>query len=478
MEDWQGCLAPQCQTALLNAREDVDRRGGAVITVEDFLLALLNTSPPISRFLRGSGVDMDELIRTVQCEQPIVTEVGGEGLLSSQLIYWLATARETYGTPAWLDWPQLLEVLARYAERLQEKAYVSVLELVSRWPTSSDQMDSNHLNSDQLNSDGSLANSGINEETAPVVITDTDWIELAEDVAITLAATPNALVWVRGERGAGKSAWLRSLLSSFAQPYVEMDLRREAELMASELAVIPVSGKRLWPVLVLDNVTPADLLMLMASPSGLASELVQRWQGPVMLLGPDVQAVSAESCRTLEQQLGRALEVYNAPLSSEMQRKAILVAHQAAIERRWNIHLPQPVIQFAASRRSRCVSTPGGMLQWVERAAARLELFARRGPVKSVALSGQEDTLRRQSLVAMARQEPLDEIAQSLEEVQLLRVAAEVDWYERQAAGTLRKLTVDDLRYELERWLAARPGPVHYVRHCDHQHGESASAGS
>lgn len=80
---------------------------------------------------------MDELIRTIQCEQPIVTEVGGEGLLSSQLIYWLATARETFGTPAWLDWPQLLGVLARHAERLQEKAYVAILELVSRWPESS-----------------------------------------------------------------------------------------------------------------------------------------------------------------------------------------------------------------------------------------------------------------------------------------------------------------------------------------------------
>src|SRR5699024_10573121 len=117
MEDWQGCLAPQCQTALLQARDDVYLRGGAAITVEDFLLALLDSSPSVSHFLRGSGVDMDELVRTIQCEQPIVTEVGGESLLSSQLVYWLATAREMSGTPAWLDWPQLLEVLAKHSER-------------------------------------------------------------------------------------------------------------------------------------------------------------------------------------------------------------------------------------------------------------------------------------------------------------------------------------------------------------------------
>ena len=468
MEDWQGCLTPQCQTALLCARDHVDCRGGAVITVEDFLLALLDSSPSASNFLRGSGVDMDELTRTIQCEQPIVTEVGGEGRLSSQLIYWLAAAREFFGTPAWLDWPQLLEVLARRAERLQGKAYVAVLEQVSRWPEAGDPADTG----------GDLEQSGIEEhEAAPIVITDQEWVELAEDVAITLAATPNSLVWIRGERGAGKSSWLSSLLSWLTQPYIEMDLRREAELMASDLAVIPAAGRAPWPVLVLDNITPADLLALMELPSGLASELVLRWQGPLLLLGPDTSG-SDESCGLVEQRLGRAQETFNMLPSSVAQRKAILVAHQAAIERRWNIQLPCSVAQFAASRRSRCVSTPGGMLQWVERAAARLDLFARRGPANSVALSGQANTLRRQSLVALARQEPLNEIEKGLEEVSLLRAATEVEWHERKAAGALRRLTLEDLRQELERWVAARRGPVHYVLHCDHQHGESAGAGS
>lgn len=468
MEDWQGCLTPQCQAALLSARDHVDRRGGTVITVEDFMLALLDSSPCASSFLRSCGVDMDELTRTIQCEQPIVTEVGGEGLLSSQLIYWLATARESFGMPVWLDWPQLLEVLARHAERLQGKAYVAVLEMVSRWPESGD----------PVNTGVDLEPSGIEEhEAAPIVITDPEWIELAEDVAITLGATPDALVWVKGARGGGKSSWLSSLLSSIAQPFVEMDLRREAELLASDLAVIPVAARKPWPVLVLDNVAPADLLALMELPFGLASELVLRWQGPVMLLGPDTSG-SDTSCNLLEQRLGRALETFNMRLSSATQRKAVLIAHQAAIERRWNIQLSHSTARFAASRRSRCVSTPGGMLQWVERAAARLDLFARRGPASSVALSGQAETLRRQSLVAIARQEPLHEIEQSLEEVSLLRAATEVAWHERKAAGTLRQLTVEDLRQELERWVAARRGPVHYVLHCDHQHGESAGEGS
>lgn len=469
MDDWLGCLTPQCQTALMNAREDIKRRGGTVITVEDFLLALLESSPFVSHFLRCSGVDMDELIRTIQCEQPIVTEVGGEGLLSSQLIYWLAAAREVFGTPAWLDWPQLLSVLAGHTERLQEKAYVAVLELVSRWPESGD------LNAVGANLEGP----GIEEHhVAPVVVTDPEWIELAENVAITLAATPCALVWVKGARGAGKTAWLRSFLPSLTLPYIEVDVRREAELMASDLAAIPAAGaQKTWPVLVLDNVTPADLLTLMNQPSGLGSELLLRWQGSIVLLGPDSPR-SNESCLSLEQRLGRTLEGYFMPIASVMQRKAILVAYQAAIERRWNIELPPSTVEFAVSRKSRCVSTPGGVLQWVERAAARLDLFARRGPISSAALSGQADTLRRQSLVAMARQEPLDEIEQSLDKVDVLRSAAEVAWYEREAAGTLHVLTVEDLRQELERWVAARPEPVHYVRHCDQQHGVFAGAGS
>jgi hypothetical protein len=50
MEDWQGCLAPQCQNALASARALVLQRGGAAITVEDFLLALLDGCHSLSRF--------------------------------------------------------------------------------------------------------------------------------------------------------------------------------------------------------------------------------------------------------------------------------------------------------------------------------------------------------------------------------------------------------------------------------------------
>ncbi|WP_273204367.1 hypothetical protein [Marinobacter subterrani] len=468
MEDWQGCLDPQCQTALLHARESVERRGGSVITVEDYLLALLDSGPGITRFLRGCGVDMDELTRTIQCEQPIVTEVGGEGQLSSQLMYWFAAAREATESP-WLGWSQLLESLARYAERLQEKAYVAVLELVSHWPDHTEEREPAPLDEVQR---------------APVVVTDVAWLELAEDVTVSLAASPTALVWVRGERGAGKTAWLQSLLSEIELDYVEMDLRREAEVMASDLPVLPdrrIDGcspedRTRWPVLVLDNVSPADLVALMELPDGLAAALTLQWAGPILLLGPCEPGIG-EGVSTLQHRLGRSLDTFDMPVASKVQRQAILTAHQAAIEKQWNVQIPGSVIRFVSSRRSRGVSTPGGMLQWLDRAAARLNLFARRGPTEAVAYAGQADTLRRQSLVALARKEPLDDIESSLGDIQLQRAAAEVAWHERKAAGTLRQLSIEDLRQELERWVAARRGPVHYVLHCEQQDGETAGAG-
>src|SRR5690606_31014247 len=143
------------------------------ITVEDFLLALLDAEPAIAGFLRGRGVDLDELVRTVQCEQPIVTEVGGEGLLSAQLQYWFARARELSEAP-WLDWPFLLRVLVAGAERFQGKAYVAVLEQVAQWP--------------EIAESGGTAPDPDLPGESPIVITDSPWLGPAADVRVTLSA--------------------------------------------------------------------------------------------------------------------------------------------------------------------------------------------------------------------------------------------------------------------------------------------------
>ncbi|MFN2360583.1 MAG: hypothetical protein ABR522_05830 [Marinobacter sp.] len=464
MEDWQGCLSPLCQTALQRARDSVAQRGGYAITVEDFLLALLDGEPAICDFLRGCGVDLDELTRTIQCEQPIVTEVGGEGLLSSQLMSWFSCARELSDAP-WLDWPDLLSVLTHNAERLQGKAYVAVLELVGRWPAA----DENQRQEADADGPGD----------APVVITDLEWLTLAEDVAITLASVSGALVWVRGARGSGKTSWLQALLPFLESGFVRLDLRNEAEVMARDTPAMPANDtdRRACPALILDNISPADLAAMVTSAHSLARTLMAGYPGPVIMLGPEPPH-TGEAVEQLEHYLGRDVDVFDMPDTSPGQRSAILTAHQPAIERHWNIELSPALIRYAASSRSRLVSSPGGMLQWVERAAARLNLFAGRGSLESVALAGTTDTLRRQALVAMARQQPLEGLERSLESVAIERAAVEVAWHERKAEGTLRTLKVEDLRNELERWVAARPGPVHYVVHCEQQAGETEGAGS
>ncbi|MEP3588191.1 MAG: hypothetical protein ABJM19_05555 [Marinobacter sp.] len=464
MEDWQGCLEPQCQQALLVARDNVGKRGGSVITAEDFLLAMLDEVDAVAPFLRRQGVDLDELVRTVQGEQPIVAEVHGDGDLSSQLIYWISATREVIDGP-WLNWSQLLRGLVTCAERLQDKAYVAVLELVGVWPD------------EGLSS--ARARDTNTSEYVPLTVVESSWLALAEDVAVSLAANKTGLIWVQGERSSGKTTWLQSLLGTPGLYWVQVDLRRQAEVMALEQPAVPSQSEKAcgWPVLVLDNVSPLELLELMAQPNGVARELVSSWCGPILLLAPCAGSdVGGE--QRLNHLLGRTLEIVPLPSVSTAQRRAILTAHQPLIEKRFGVEIALSAVEYAATRQSRCVASPGGMLEWVRRAAARLQMFASRGPLESIALAGRQEVARRQSLVSVARGESFSHDDHDAQDLELSKAAAEVRWHERQRAGTLRRLMVDDLRQELERWLAAEQEPVHYVRQNKQQHGDTLGAGS
>ena len=449
MEDWQGCLSPACQAALKCARDNVTRRGGYAVTLEDFLLAMLDEIPELSPFLQRQGVDLDELTRTIQCEQPIVTAVAGDNLLSSQLIYWLHCAREV-SDEVWLEWPTLLRTLVHSAERLQEKAFVAVLEIVSRWP----------YTAAEKPGDGCSETPSV----LPVVMADADWLGLAEDVSVILSSTPRGLVWVCGERGSGKSSWLRSLLNTLPGGAIEVDIRREADILASDQAALPVATEncQIPPTLILDNVSPADLMMLMATEFSVARELVTSFPGPVLLLGPDSPSAGA-AVENLQRFLGRDLDCFTMPGIGCSQRLAILTAHQPLIEKRWRIELAPDVVDYVATCKHPSVRLPGAMLQWIERAAARLSLFADRGPVRAEVLEAQAETVRRQSLLAMARQHPMDHFEHALEALTLERAASEVAWHERKREGTLRHLKTDDLRQELERRVAADGRSGHYT---------------
>lgn len=442
MEDWQGCLSPACQRALQCARDNVTRRGGYAVTLEDFLLAMLDEIPELCRFLRCQGVDLDELTRTIQCEQPIVTEVASDNLLSSQMIYWIHCAREVSGE-VWLEWPTLLKTLVHSAERLQEKAFVAVLESVTCWPSDT----------------GAESPGGDWPDTAPaapVVMADTDWLGLAEDVCITLSTSPRGLVWVCGERGSGKSSWLRFLLSVLPGGAIEVDIRRHADLPENGPAALPEPGEsgQIATALILDNVSPADLLTLMAEESGGARRLVTAFPGPVLLLGPaspDARAAAGN----LQRFLGRGLDCFVMADTGFSQRLAILTAHQPLIEKRWRIVLAPDVVSHVAACTHPAVRLPGPMLQWIERASARLGLLADRGPLRAEVLEARAETVRRQLLLALARQQPTDQLQQSLETLAAERAASEAAWHERKSQGTLRQLQKQDLEQELERRVAA-----------------------
>ena len=234
-----------------------------------------------------------------------------------------------------------------------------------------------------------------------------------------------------------------------------MDIRREADILASDRAAIPVSccPAAIAPTLVLDNVSPADLISMMAFEFSVARELVTAFPGPVLMLGPDSPGAGG-SIHALQRNLGRSLVSFTVPPASVDQRLAILTMHQPVIEKRWRIELAPAAVKYAASCQSPLVASPGAMLQWLERSAARLSLYAKRGPLAAVALEGQADTAKRQTLLALARQQSTEQLESSLKILTLKRATIDVAWHERKRNGTLRTMTTDDLRYELELELA------------------------
>ena len=455
MEDWQRCLAPECQAALLLARDNVSRRGGYVITVEDFLLALLDANPVIAPFLMRQGVDLDELVRTIQGEQPIVTEVQSDGPLSFQLIDWLSRAREVTGV-AWLEWRHLLKVLACDCERLQDRAYVAVLELVQHWP------------------DEPVLHAAQQPGMTPVAITDYAWLRLAEDVAVELAGDSRVLAWVQGRRGIGKTVWLQRLMTTPGLEWVSLNPRRQSDVQACR-AGCGAQGRR--SVLVLDHTSPADVLALMAQPEPALRDVLAEWPGPVLLLARE-QAADHRALRRLARLSGRSAEVFRVPEVSGAQCRAILAAHQPAVEKRWRIQLSDAGLDYAASRAEAHRLAPGDLLRWLERAAARLNLFASRGSVAGLALAAQQEALRQQSLVAMARGGHWQVLEQRLAPLQVQQADADRAWHERKQAGTLHCLQLSDLQAEQEPWLAGMPGPVHYMGQYEQKQGDTSGAGS
>lgn len=287
-------------------------------------------------------------------------------------------------------------------------------------------------------------------ELSPVVITDASWYRLADDLAVALASSRRGLIWVNAPRGAGKTAWLHALLPCLRTDFCLLDLRKAADVQDalerlsghSELIHGPA------PALILDNLSPAEIMSLLAEPDHPARHLIPDHGGPIMLLSPETEG-DAIAVRRLERVTGRSLVRHDLPASSMGQNQAVLVAHQAAIEKRWQVDITDEAMEFAVAG-LRYRATPGQVVEWMERAAARVSVVAEEGPRECRRLRAEIQTLEKRIETARARDLPSEELICARDELSLELTAAEIDWLERQSQGTLTQVLPTDLREELE----------------------------
>lgn len=285
---------------------------------------------------------------------------------------------------------------------------------------------------------------------SPVVITDASWYRLADDLAVVLASAPQGLVWLVGGRGAGKTAWLQALLPSLRTDFMVLNMRRREQVQeaSEQLAARPETAEGPPPALILDNLSPSELMALVAEPAHPARELVPGYPGPVMLLSPEYDDDKV-AARRLERLTGRSLMRHELPASSLSQNHSVLVAHQTLIEKRWQVEITEDAMEFAvAGLRYRV--TPGQAVEWMERAAARVSVVAEEGPRECRRLRSEIQILEQRIHRRQQQGEPCDELEVTRDTLTLELTASEVDWLERQAAGTLTRVLPSDLREELE----------------------------
>ena len=137
------------------------------------------------------------------------------------------------------------------------------------------------------------------------------------------------------------------------------------------------------------------------------------------------------------------------PATSLAQNRAVLVAHQALIEKRWQVEITADAMEFAVAG-LRYRATPGQVVEWMERGAARVSVVAEEGPRECRRLRTEIQVLEQQIATGRERGEPVEELEITRDALSLELTAAEIDWLERQASGTLMNVLPADLREELE----------------------------
>ncbi|MGP4846095.1 hypothetical protein ACTXGQ_18340 [Marinobacter sp. 1Y8] len=269
----------------------------------------------------------------------------------------------------------------------------------------------------------------------------------ADDLAVVLSNAPHSLIWLHGPSGSGKTTFLKRHLDRWPLQCVWMDLRREHEVMSSRAEVLPNSASQdevAPPVLILDNLSPRDLMILLSEPGRLASTLISGFEGAVLLVSP---FDDGDVDQQLAAYTGRQLRTVRMPQSCAAERLAILREHQPGIERRWRIEMTPCALESAASGNAREEGmTPGASLWLLEAAAARKCILAKRGPEALRAITQQLHDAHRELMVAQARGHDIARVQQVIAELDIAKAAYEVDWQEQHRSGYFDQLT----RYSVE----------------------------
>lgn len=466
MEDWQGCLDPICQNALLQAKAEVERRGGIAITVEDFLLALLQVDTALPHFLTRCAIDLDELVRTVQCEQPLTTPPSEFNGLSSQLVYWLSLTRDLCDE-AWVSVGDMLRVLVFDADRLTHKAYVAVLERVGEI----------HFRRYQAPETGDARHSGMPSrpeylqplaQARPfIVAVQPDWIEAARDLLVCIGGQgPGSVHCLWGESGSGRSSLIRYAASMTGA----LQSRRMSglEFLGLDVAALMSSHHRaaaftsvveylrhpaVRACLVIDPVATVFWAAQSTDLKDLSWECLFRSPRFGALLTNVSPLTHAEAIRGWLMMYGLKTTEQRMPATTVAQTLAVLRLHQPRLEREHGVLLREDALKAAASLSvdvsdandgeavsGEQVGHPGRALSLLERSALRLHLWRDTGSAQMLALRDGVEDMRRHALVQEARG---DESAaeSSLGQLGVEFAAYEADWMERRAA--MDELVVD-----------------------------------
>lgn len=273
-------------------------------------------------------------------------------------------------------------------------------------------------------------------------------LRFADDIAVRLTASGPSLLWLRGPSGCGKTTFLKQGVPQWPFPSLWLDLRRETEVMAKQPAIVDPAGMSEAPVLVLDDMTPRDLMILLSDPTHPASQVVPHHAGPILLVSEDVDD---DAAKELSARIGRQLHSVDIPLTNFEQRLSILRAHQSRIERQMRVRISTEALWKAArGRASTTPDTPGSSLYWLEAASTRVCLRAMYGSPQLRALEAQIDDLNRALLVAQARGECVESLQVKLEQLDIEHAAYFVDWHEHQRTGEIYNVTASDIEHEIE----------------------------